>query len=125
MGALPDSRLKDPRGVVRADWTMPDGRTVRLNMEPIFCINCGKPAGYVPQEVMSFVSWLCEPCAEKWGEHASGWATADAAFWALVAAEMKDRFGHVLTQAELTALAEQGRLGTALEKLDRESPYRA
>lgn len=123
---LPDSRLHDPKATVMVDWPILDGtgRTVRLELEPIYCFNCGKPNGYVPREVMSFVSWLCLPCAEKWGEHANNWQTADEEFWLLVQAEMIARFGRVLDQAELDRLAAQGQLGKALELLDKESPYR-
>lgn len=128
---LPDSRLRDPKATVMADWPVTvvaaDGtettKTIRLELEPVFCINCGKPNGYVPREIMSFVSWLCMPCAETWGEHANNWQTSDQEFWDVVAAEMLDRFGRVLTQKELEQLAERGHLGSALEKLEKESPY--
>lgn len=121
---LPDSRLRDPKATVMVNWATPGGGTVRLELEPIYCFNCGVPNGYVPRAVMSFVSWLCRSCSEKWGEYASNWSVADEAFWSAVGAEMEDRFGRSLTQLELETLAEQGRLGSALEKLGRESPYK-
>jgi hypothetical protein len=121
---LPDSRLREKIGTVMADWKLPDGTTIRLELEPIYCLNCGKPNGYVPRETMSFVSWLCQPCADKWGGQASLHDSPDQEFWDAVAFEMQARFGHYLTQHELNALADQGRLGTALNLLDRESPYR-
>lgn len=120
---LPDSRLHDPKGTVMADWDMGDGTTRRIELEPIFCFSCGTPAGYVPREAMSFVSWLCLPCSEKYGEQAALWQSSDREFWLAVAEEMRVRFGRALTQQELWALAEQGRLGSALELLARESPY--
>lgn len=121
---LPDSRLRNPKDCVIVDWPLMDGTTVRLELEPIFCFSCGKPNGYVPREIMSFVSWLCMPCSEKYGELASNWQASDGQFWQDVANEMKDRFGHVLDQRELCILAERGELGSALEKLEKESPYK-
>ena len=126
---LPDSRLASAVGEVMADWPITDEfgnrKVIRLCLQPIFCFNCGKPNGYVPVGIMAWVSWLCPPCAEKWSPEASALMAPDDEFWRAVAEEMQTRFGHVLSQAELERLAEQGRLGSALEKLDRESPYRA
>lgn len=121
---LPDSRLKDPKATVMVDWPLADGSSVRLELEPIYCFNCGVPNGYVPRHLMSFVSWLCGKCSQDFGELAENWRVADQDFWDTVAAEMLDRFGRVLSQQELEALAAQGRLGTLLEKLDNESPYK-
>lgn len=120
---LPDSRLADPKGTVMVDWQNTDGTFIRLELEPIYCFNCGKSNGYVPRDIMSFVSWLCMSCSEKWGEYADSWIVSDEIFWNDVAVEMLTRFGHILTHEELWSLGEQGRLGTALELLTRESPY--
>ncbi len=119
---LPDSRLNDLRGSVMADWTCPDGKTIRLELQPIFCLVCGKPKGYVPT-FMSVASFMCQRCAEENQEYVSTCMFSDELFWRDVAFEMESRFGHVLSNQELNVLAEQGRLGTALELLNRESPY--
>jgi hypothetical protein len=126
---LPDSRLRDPRATVIVNWEFFDPLTglpkmYRLELEPIFCMNCGKPQGYVPREVMSFVSWFCGPCSEQYGELASHWRHADQDFWDKVMEEMNSRYGRCLSQRELWELAEQGRLSTGLQLLIRESPYR-
>lgn len=138
---LPDSRLQDPKATVMADWEWeePVGRPVfngreyvqkyrkvkkRIELEPIYCFNCGKMSGYVPREVMSFVSWLCLPCSETVGEQASLWVSSDRDFWLKVGEEMRARFGRALTQRELFELGEQGRLGVGLELLARESPFK-
>lgn len=123
-GVLPDSRLADPKGTVMGDWPLPGGGTVRLELEPIYCFHCGLFAGYTPREVMSFVSYLCQQCADEHGEYAKQWTTSDDAFWKTVAAEMESRYGHVLSQAELEHEAEAGTLGRMLELLERESPYK-
>ena len=127
LDVLPDSRLSSARETVMADWPVegPDGttRTIRLELEPIFCINCGKPNGYVPVGIMSWVSFLCVPCSGTWGEAASALYSPDQEFWDAVGAEMVARFGRALTQAELERLAHRGELGRNLELLERESPY--
>jgi hypothetical protein len=120
---LPDSRLQDPKATVMVDWPMGDGTTIRLELEPIYCFNCGKPNGYVPRHVMSFVSWMCQPCSIEWGKLASAHTHADQAFWDKVESEMLARFGKALTQEELAQLADQNRLGRPLELLEKESPY--
>jgi hypothetical protein len=111
------------------DWNFRDPltsrmRTVRLELEPIFCFNCGAPNGYVPRGIMSFVSWLCEKCSLTWGELASLHKHADQDFWDKVTFELNSRFGRSLTQQEISMLAERGKLGSALEKLEKESPYK-
>lgn len=125
---LPDSRLREKKGTVLVDWPLreADGTmtTVRLELEPIFCLSCGKSAGFVPSETVSFCSWLCEECSRKWGADASLHTHSDADFWAAVAAEMMARWGRVLTQEELEVMAARGSLGRNLELLERESPYR-
>jgi hypothetical protein len=124
---LPDSRLLDPKATVMTDWPVLDNgviRTIRLELEPIFCASCGRPNGYVPKDVLSWVCWLCRECSAKYGEDASHMLASDELFWADVASEMLDRFGHVLNQAELEALAAARQLGRNLELLERESPYR-
>lgn len=125
---LPDSRLIDPKGTIMADWPITDQfgnpKIIRIELEPFFCFHCGKPGGYTPREIMSFVSWMCPKCAESKSVEACACMSSDEQFWQVVGAEMMARFGHILTQNELDALAEQGKLGSALEKLDRESPYK-
>ena len=120
---LPDSRLKSKKGAVIADWTF-NGKTIRLELEPIFCFNCGKANGYVPAETMSFVSWLCNECSMKWGKEASLHTHADEEFWKAVHYEMVKRWGRGLTQEELYRMAEQDQLGTSLKLLEKESPYK-
>lgn len=120
---LPDSRLHDPKGTVMVDWPLTGGGTVRLEAEMIYCANCGKEYGYVPRENTDFACYLCNQCVERWGLLANTYAVPDDDFCAAVAAEMEARFGRHLTEAELIVAAEQGNLGTALEKLARESPF--
>ena len=126
MGAhiLPDSRLKDQsQGSKIMDWTLPDGRKVTVEVSPVFCANCGIPYGYVPKDNTSWTFWLCRPCFDTYGDIASTYAVSDTDFNEAIANEMEERFGFVLTPEEIAIVEDQGQLGTALEKLLRESPY--
>lgn len=134
---LPDSRLSSGRGRVVADWVVGrkvvmrggrpvsvPARTIRLELEPIHCFNCGRGAGHVPVGIMTYASWLCEPCSVTWGAAASLHTAPDQQFWDAVSHEILKRFGRPLSKDELDALADQGKLGTSLEILNRESPYK-
>lgn len=121
---LPDSRLVAPKNTEMVDFKLPNGSTLRLEVEPIFCANCGKPQGGVPVGLMTSVFALCQPCSEVHGANLNGWVTTDEQFWAAVAMEMEIKYGHILSQAELDATAEIGGLSRPLQLLDAESPYR-
>lgn len=123
LDVLPDSRLQTPRGTQFVDWALPDGSTVRCEVETIFCANCGKLYGYVPRENTAFVFWLCRACYERYGAIAGLLAVPDEEFRQAVHYEMQARFGRDLTELEIATLAEQGQLGRALELLEKESPY--
>jgi len=113
---LPDSRLADPlKGVVRGT---PAGFSHSMNWVPVFCANCGKPHGYVPEENCSFACWLCDPCADKWGEQYGMGLMPDEVFWALAHAEMLEKYGRILTEQEARTEAEAGL--TPLSQLLRE-----
>jgi hypothetical protein len=121
---LPDSRLHDQtQGSQVVDWPLPGGGTVRLEAVRIYCANCGKLYGWVPKDNTAFACWLCAKCFEKYGEAAGLCAVPDEEFRQAVQAEMRDRFGRDLTDAEIAALKSDNRLGRALELLERESPY--
>lgn len=110
---LPDSRLREPKGVVRGDAGFGS-----MNWVPIFCANCGKPYGRVPEENCDFVCWLCDPCSEKYGEQFGLAMMPEEAFWLKVTQEMLDKYGRYLTAEELQKLAESS--CNSLSKLLRE-----
>ncbi len=120
---LPDSRLREPKGTAMVDWPLPSGKTVRVEAEKVFCANCGVPYGYVPKENTAFTCWLCNQCFEQYGAVAGTFAVPDEQFCRAVEYEMTERFGRALTDLEILAAMDQGKLGSALEKLARESPY--
>jgi hypothetical protein len=99
---LPDSRPKFSRQTKRV--TVQGLGTV--NLVPIFCANCGKPYGYVPEENMDFVCWLCDPCSDKWGAQYGLAKMPNEVFWSKVQAEMMEKYGRILTDEELRAATE-------------------
>lgn len=114
---LPDSRLKSPTGEIRIEF----GEWGRLNMEPIFCANCGKLGAYVPKENMTFAFWLCDhPCAEQWSPLPGTYTTPDQVFWERVKAESIESKGHYLTEKEV--LEVQDSSCNPLSTLLKESP---
>lgn len=121
---LPDSRLKSSVGEVVGDWVNNKGDKVRICFQPIHCFNCGKNTGYVPKEITTFVSWLCDDCSQKWGQDADLHDCPDSVFWEHVANEMMDRYGRVLTQQEIWEVTHKNELSSGLQLLERESPYR-
>jgi hypothetical protein len=99
----PDSRLQDrSKGSVRGEF----GAHGSINWVPIFCANCGKPNGYVPEENMSFVCWLCNDCSVKCGPELSTMMIPDEIFWQTVRHEQLERYGRLLDPKELHAVAE-------------------
>ncbi len=76
---LPDSRPREVRGAV---WRAGQGW-----WRPIFCANCGRPGGLVPQRACTFAFWLCDPCWETHGAIAATMAVPDEQFWAELAAD--------------------------------------
>lgn len=121
---LPDSRLKDQnQAALMVDWQLTDGRTVRLEVVPVYCANCGVKYGHVPRDTTAFACWLCRRCHETHGDIAGTYAVPDEDFNQAVQAEMEARFGRALTEAEIIDAIRDHRLGPALEALARESPY--
>lgn len=121
---LPDSRLRDQTlGSQMVDWPLPGGGTVRVEAVHIFCMNCGKLYGWVPKDNCAFTGWMCRKCHEAYGDAAGQFAMPDDEFARNVAAEMEAKFGRVLTDAEIVYFKGRGELGTALELLEKESPY--
>ena len=68
--------------------------------QPIYCMNCGKPGGMVPEGTP--VSYLCDdPCAQKWGKAANEAFMPDEVFYRLVADACQDAFGRQLELSEV------------------------
>jgi hypothetical protein len=114
---LPESRMQNPTGVIRIEF----GPWGRINMQPIFCANCGTLGAYVPAENMTFACWLCPgTCSEQWSPLPGTYTTPDEVFWEQAKAEMLAKYGHFLTE-EGVRQAEADKTG-ALSTLLKESP---
>jgi hypothetical protein len=77
---LPDSRAKVARGL---KWSAAWG----CMAIPIFCANCGKDGGFVPEDHCDFASYLCNDCVREHPLPVGVYVTPDEAFWARVAAD--------------------------------------
>jgi hypothetical protein len=78
---LPDSRATVARGLkFSAAWG--------CMAVPIFCANCGKSGGYVPEEHCTFACYLCNDCVREHPLPVGVYVTPDEAFWARVAADL-------------------------------------
>jgi hypothetical protein len=115
---LPDCRTRRATGGIHA----PGGGTLL----PIYCANCGKKWGMVPEEHITFAFALCNPCSEKHGDIAHMYKEPDHVFWARLDEAQRERKAQIhatsgdgaLTPAELTtALSDPS---SALSKLARE-----
>lgn len=103
---LPDSRMQDRRQFVPG----PGG-----NWVPIFCANCHREGGLVPEENMSFAFWLCNPCFAKCGELTIGLVMPDQVFWEEVKQAQLAKYGHIPTADEvIVSLADTGSLESLL-----------
>jgi hypothetical protein len=112
----PDSRLVNRlKGVVRGLFPL---LGTKINWVPIYCANCGKANGFVPEENMDFVCWLCDPCAERWGPELALAMIPDEIFWQKVHYEQLEKYGRVLSPLELQTVAESS--CTPLSKLLRD-----
>lgn len=106
---LPDSRLRETKNVVVRDG---------VNWVPIFCANCGADGGIVPEENTTFAFYLCNPCAEKYGNIEGTYVESDVAFWEKVHAAQLEKYGRVLEPGEIVEQLKDG--NSLLSKLARE-----
>ena len=116
---LPDSRLRSPKFTKLAQWLV-DGHYVTIELEPVYCANCGTPHGYVPIANTSFAFWLCDKCFTTWGIPAGTMVSSDEIYWRRVRDAMMNKYGHVLSKDELQQLAKDGY--GQLATLIKESP---
>lgn len=86
---------------------------------PIFCANCGKPGGYVPEENMTFAFYLCDnPCAATWGPIANTYMEPDAVFFKRIELAQLEKYSRLLGPLELLQALEDA--NSPLAKLARE-----
>lgn len=108
---LPDCRARDPKGATPG----PGGSWI-----PISCASCKRDGGLVPEQNMTFVFWLCAPCAETYGKIAGLMFMPDEVFWEQVKQEQLEAYGRLLTNEELSAIVEAD--GSPLATLVKHGP---
>ena len=98
MNILPDCRLVNaPAGTNRGcagTWI------------PVFCANCGKDGGLVPEENTTFLFYLCNECAKTHGNIAGTMLMPDEIFYARLAEAQLEKYGHYLSPTEWGRIAE-------------------
>lgn len=112
---LPDSRLKDAgsaKGLLN--------RGAKGMWRPVFCANCGKDQGYVPDDPKAIreAFMLCDDCYEKHGVPAGLMASRDQLFIEKSREAQLEHYGHVLTPQEVAV--ELGDPESLMSKLARE-----
>lgn len=97
MDILPDSRL--------VGGSSTKGAILRGNTYwvPIFCASCGKDGGLVPEENMTFAFYLCQPCADKYGEITAHYMMPDHVFWEMVKEEQLEKYHRLLSSEEVVS----------------------
>ncbi len=111
MGAylLPDSRPIRRTGAIelRGVWYV-----------PVYCANCGKRYGMVPEHHITHVFALCDQgCAGKYGDGAHHYVDPDAIYRERATEEVFLKHGRPLTAAEVTRAVENN---SALRALARD-----
>jgi hypothetical protein len=89
---LPDSRLRDASGSIRG----PNGNMIRL-----YCANCGKKGGLVPEKHITFCFYMCQPCADVYGNDAHFYKEPDTVFWGRIAQAELEEKGRPLSALEI------------------------
>lgn len=92
---------------------LPDSRTLRPTKGryqlgawwiPVYCANCGKECGLVPEKYTTSTFFLCDlRCSEEWGGEARQAASPDAAWHQRVVDEQLELCGRLLTPSEFIA----------------------
>lgn len=116
---LPDSRLRTVATAKNSQRRVIDAYGA-MGWIPIYCANCGKDGGLVPEENMTFVFYLCTPCADKWGAIAGTYMEPDTAFWEKVKQAQLEKYGRELTAPEI--VEELKNDDSVLSKLAKDKP---
>lgn len=103
--------------------TSKGGRMGRFGWEvPIHCVNCGKSGGFVPEDHVTHVFYLCDdPCFKKYGQVAGTMLVPDEVFWARVRDAQLEKYGRLLTPLEI--VAQLGDPDSLLSQLVRDRPH--
>jgi hypothetical protein len=88
--SIPRSRLEDRR--------LSGGGVVWLK---IFCANCGKDGGAILENDYNFAFYLCDPCAERFGQIDGMYMEPDAVFQEKVKNAQIEKYGRPLQPFEI------------------------
>jgi hypothetical protein len=113
---LPNSLTNIPK----IDWAHSHGVTWFY----LFCASCGADGGRVMDTLLpaQYAFYLCNSCAEKYGDPAGFSKTPDDVFRQKVTDAMIERYGHVLNESEL--MQELDKKHSVISKLEREGRQR-
>jgi hypothetical protein len=115
---LPDCRLKSPKHVMRGYFP---GVGV-INWVPVYCANCGKLGKMCPEENMTFMFWMCDPCYEKCGNITGAMMVPDEVYFEKVKQAQLEKYGRILSPPEIVnELSDESSMLSKLAK-DRRSP---
>jgi hypothetical protein len=95
---LPDCRAKTTKNRI----FVPGGAWI-----PVFCANCGIDGGSCPEENMTFMFYLCNKCAETYGQIAGTLMMPDELFWEKLRQEQLASHGRFLTEDELVQVVQE------------------
>jgi hypothetical protein len=90
----------------------------------MFCANCGVdgPRCRDTELPAQYAFYLCNDCADKYGEVAGCTATPDDVFMSKVSTAMIEEYGHPLTEREI--IIELGDPNSVITKLENEGRRR-
>lgn len=110
---LPTSLPRETKGVVFRQG---------VAWKPIFCASCGGDGGLVPEAHCDFAFYLCQGCADKYGNIAGYMMTPDEVFWEKVKQAQLEEYGRELFPEEVVeALKDENSI---IAKLAKDKPSR-
>ena len=74
----------------------------------IYCANCGKDGGRVLENEMDFAFYLCNSCAEKYGEIPNTMMVPDEVFFEKVKEAQIEKYGRILNPEEVAVELQDG-----------------
>jgi hypothetical protein len=94
---LPDCRAQSSRRI---------NRGMAGTWIPVYCANCGADGGQIPEQNMTFLFYLCNACAETYGQIAGTLQMPDEVFFQQLADEQMARYGRHLSPTEWAIVSE-------------------
>jgi hypothetical protein len=92
---LPSSRLERAnrgKGKYYSGWSW---------MVPVFCAMCGTEWGHVPEEFNTFDCWLCNECAEKYGDVLGAYLMPDEVMQQAIANDLAEKRREAVRKGEV------------------------